>query len=145
AGEPATNDIFDGIDITWGRIPGGADIGTAVGEIISKFDEKNPAASVPALLKLHAQLAALKATDPLVTEKRKQLDRIIQHCIGLEVETTIPQAEYVPGEKLQLHSIATIQADVPVTWIATRYPSIQKEFNNRIQLRTKSTTARDSQ
>jgi len=144
AGEPATNDIFDGIDITWGRIPGGADIGTAVSEIIAQFDEKNPAASVSALLKLHKQLAALKSTDPLVTEKRKQLDRIIQHCLGLEVETTIPQAEYVPGESLQLHSTATTHADVPVTWVATRYPGIQREFQNPIQLQANSTTVRDS-
>ena len=144
AGESATNDIFDGIDTTWGRIPGGADIGNAVGDIIAKFDEKNAAASVPALLKLHKQLAALKSTDPLVTEKRKQLDRIIQHCLGLEVETTIPQAEYVPGESLQLHSTATIQVDVPVTWVATRYPTVQKEFKNSILLKPNATTARDS-
>ena len=27
-GEPATNDIMDGVDTTWGRVPGGAEIGT---------------------------------------------------------------------------------------------------------------------
>ncbi len=145
AGEPATNDIFDGIDITWGRIPGGAGIGTAVGEIIAQFDEKNPAASVPALLKLHAQLAALKSTDPLVTEKRKQLDRILQRCLGLEVATTIPQPEYVPGESLQLHSTATIQADAPVTWAATRYPSIHGELKKSVPLHTGETATRESQ
>jgi len=145
AGEPATNDIFDGIDITWGRIPGGADIGTSVGEIIAKFDEKNPAASVPALLKLHKQLAALKSSDPLVTEKRKQLDRIIQHCLGLEVQTSIPQPEYVPGEKLQLHSTATLHADVPVTWVATRYPSIHGELKKTLPLHSGEWTTRDSQ
>ena len=143
AGEPATNDIFDGIDTTWSRIPGGADIGTAVGEIITKFDEKNPAASVPALLKLHGQLAALKSTDPLVTEKRQQLDRIIQHCLGLEVETTIPQAEYVPGEKLPLHSTASIHADVPVRWVATRYAS-NGEQNKLMELHSGQMSARDS-
>ena len=73
-----------------------------------------------------AQLAALKSTDPLVAEKRRQLDRILQHCLGLEVETTIPQAEVVPGEELQLHHTATVHADVPVRWMATRYPSTAK-------------------
>lgn len=145
AGEPATNDIFDGIDTTWARIPGGADIGTAVGEIIGQFDEKNPAASVPALLKLHKQLAALKSTDPLVTEKRQQLDHIIQYCLGLEVETTIAQAEFVPGESLPLHHIATLHADIPVTWVATRYLSTQSELKKTSALRSGETAVRDSQ
>jgi len=145
AGEPATNDIFDGIDTTWGRFPGGADIGTGVGEIIAQFDEKNPAASVPALLKLHHQLAALKSTDPLVTEKRRQLDRIIQHCLGLEVETTIPQAEYVPGEKVQLHQTASVSSSIPVHWVATRYPFIQGQVKQSSELRSGLSSARDFQ
>jgi LmbE family N-acetylglucosaminyl deacetylase len=145
AGAPATNDIFDGVDTTWGRIPGGADIGKAADEIIAQFDDKNPAASVPALLKLHGQLAALKSTDPLVTEKREQLDRIVQHCLGLQVATTIPQAEYVPGEKIPLHHTVTVQADVPVRWIATRYPSIKGETKNAIELRPGQTSSRDAE
>jgi len=144
AGEPATNDIFEGIDTTWGRIPGGADIGTAVGEIIAQFDEKNPAASVPALLKLHKQLAALKSADPLVAEKRQQLDRIIQHCLGLEVETTIPQAEYVPGEEIPLNQTAQVHANVPVTWVATRYSSTQNVLKP-ITLHSGSTFTHESQ
>jgi len=144
AGEPATNDIFEGIDTSWGRISGGADIGTAVGEIIAQFDEKNPAASVPALLKLHNQLAALKSANPLVAEKRQQLDRIIQHCLGLEVETTIPQAEYVPGEEIPLNQTAKVHANVPVTWVATRFSSTQNVLKP-ITLHSGSTFTHESQ
>jgi LmbE family N-acetylglucosaminyl deacetylase len=145
AGEPATNDIFDGVDTTWARFPGGADIGKLAGEIIAQFDAQTPAASVPALLKLHAQLAALKSTDPLVAEKREQLDRILQHCLGLEVTTTLPQAEWVPGEKLKLHQTAVIHADVPVRWVATRYPSINIALNHALELHANQPVARDSE
>ncbi|HEY1490360.1 MAG TPA: hypothetical protein VGF90_04905, partial [Verrucomicrobiae bacterium] len=144
AGETATNDLFEGIDTTWERIPGGADIGTGVDEIIKQFDQTNPAASLPALLKLHGKLAALKSTDPLVTEKRRQLDRIVQHCLGIEVGTTIPQAEYVPGEKLSLHSFAEISAGIPVHWVATRYPSGGKSLDKPLDLHPNQTSARDS-
>ena len=144
AGEPATNDILDGVDTTWARFPDGADIGRSADDIIAKFDAKNPAASIPALLKLHNQLAALKSTDPLVAEKREQLDRIIQHCLGLQVETTIPQPEYVPGEKLPLHSTADISANIPVRWIATRYLSIDKTSDKPMDLHPNQTSARDS-
>jgi LmbE family N-acetylglucosaminyl deacetylase len=145
AGEPATKDIFDGIDTTWARIPGGADIGKAADEIISKFDDKNPAASIPALLKLHAQLAALKSSDPLVTEKREQLDRILQHCLGLEVETTISQAEFVPGEKIPLHHTVSVQADVPVRWVAARYSSVKMRPQQVINLQPGQPASRDSE
>jgi LmbE family N-acetylglucosaminyl deacetylase len=145
AGEPATNSIFDGVDTTWARFSGAADIGNLTDDVIVKFDRQNPAASVPALLKVHAQLAALKSTDPLVAEKREQLDRIIQHCLGLEVETTIPQAEVVPGEKLALHHMASVRADIPVRWVGTRYPSIKSVLKKTIELSANKPASRDSE
>ena len=58
-GAPMTNDVLDGVDTTWNRVPGGAKIGTLADEIIAQFDPQNPAASVPELLKLRTELAAL--------------------------------------------------------------------------------------
>ena len=39
-GDPATNDIMDGVDTTWSRVPGGAEIGKQADEIIAQFDTK---------------------------------------------------------------------------------------------------------
>ena len=61
AGAPATNDIFDGIDTTWGRVPGGAEIGVMTDDVIAHFDPAHPEASVPTLLKIHHLLAGLPA------------------------------------------------------------------------------------
>src|SRR4051812_24617257 len=68
AGDSATNDIFEGVDSTWSRVPGGSDIGKLADDIISQFDSQNPAASVPQLLKLRSQLTALQTKDPVVAE-----------------------------------------------------------------------------
>jgi len=43
---------MDGIDLTWSRITGGAEIGKEADDIIATFDTNNPSASVDALLKL---------------------------------------------------------------------------------------------
>ena len=43
-------------------------------------------------------LAAVLPADPRRGRKAPQLDRILQDCLGLAVETTIAQAEVVPGE-----------------------------------------------
>ena len=133
-GAPATNDILDGVDTTWNRVPGGAEIGNLADEIISQFNPQDAAASVPTLLKLKSELAALPANDSVVAEKRAQLDRILQKCLGLEIETTVLNAEVVPGEKMQLHHSAIINSDVPVRWLGVRYPEITNEFAQPVEL-----------
>ncbi len=134
-GAYATNDIFDGIDTSWSRVPGGADIGTRTDEIIAQFNLQDVAASVPALLKLRSQLTTLPTHDPVVEEKRAQLDHILQDCLGLEIETTIERPEVVPGEKMELHHSAKIHSSIPVRWVAVRYPAVKREVNPAIELR----------
>ncbi|HUZ08540.1 MAG TPA: PIG-L family deacetylase, partial [Candidatus Paceibacterota bacterium] len=130
AGAPATNDILDGVDDTWNRMASGAEIGKLTDAVIAQFNPQDSAASVPALLQIKKLLAALLTDDPVPNEKRQQLDRIIQECLGLTVETTIPDAEVVPGEPLKMHLAATVRSDiVPVRWVAARFPSIRSKLS----------------
>ncbi|HEY4299635.1 MAG TPA: PIG-L family deacetylase [Candidatus Didemnitutus sp.] len=119
-GEPAAHDFFDGVDTSWNRVAGGAEIGSLAAAALAGFHDDNPAASVPALLAVRAKLAALP-TDPLVAEKRHDLDKLILDCIGLHAETIVDQAELVPGEKFVLHHEISVQAAVPVRWIGVRH------------------------
>jgi LmbE family N-acetylglucosaminyl deacetylase len=143
-GEPATNDIVDGIDTSWARVPGGAEIGKLANDAIAQFNPQDPAASVPAMLQLRSRLAALPTTDPVVIEKRAQLDRILQACLGLEVETVIPQAEVVPREEMKLHHSAIVRSGVPVRWIGERYPGSQGYLANIIELHPNQLSSRDT-
>lgn len=114
-GQPARKDIFDGIDTTWGRYPGGEDTGRLIDEAIAKFNPLEPAASVPALLAIHRRVADLPP-------KVEQLDRIIQDCLGLYVETTCATAEATPGETLHLRQTAILRANYPVEWLDAAVP-----------------------
>src|SRR5207249_1553678 len=134
AGDTATKDLFDGVDTTWNRVPGGAEIARAIGEAIAAFKPDDAADAVPALLAIRRKLAALSA-DPLLTDKRAQLDRIIQACLGLEVDTVVDHAEVVPGEHLKLRHTAVVRSRFPVRWVALRYPSIHRAINRVIELR----------
>ena len=133
SGESATKDILDGVDTTWGRVPGGATIGRAADDIISQFDPQSPAASVAGLLTLRSQLAGI-ARDPVVDEKRRQLDRILQGCLGLAVATEVSQAEVVPDEAMTLRHTATVQSQVPVRWVGTRYPDSPRPAGELVEL-----------
>ena len=144
AGEPATNDILDGVDTTWGRVPGGAEIGKLTDAVIAQFNPLDPAASVPALLEIKKQLAPLANDDPVVNEKRRLLDHIIQECLGLTVETTIPDAEVVPGETLKMRHTAVVRSGIPVLWLGVRYPDISSGITNTVKLRPNRPDSWDS-
>src|SRR5260370_37911618 len=81
AGDAATNDLLEGVDTTWNRVPGGAEIARSTDEAIATFNAQDAAAGVPALLAIRRRLAGLPA-DPVVSDKRAQLARIIQTCLG---------------------------------------------------------------
>jgi LmbE family N-acetylglucosaminyl deacetylase len=145
AGGPATNDIMDGVNTTWSRLSGGAEIGTLADDVIAKFNPQDPAASVPALLDIKKRLGPLATDDPVVNEKRQLLDQVIQECLGLTVQTTVPQAEAVPGETLHLRLTAAIQFGVvPVRWVEVRYPSIKAGLAIGADLSTNAPVTRNS-
>src|SRR5947207_1167514 len=123
--------------------PGGAEIARSIDEVIARFNVQDATAGVPALLAIRRRLAALP-TDPLVSDKREQLDRIIQACLGLEVDTVVDRAEVVPGEDLKLRHTAVVRSRIPVRWTAVRYPSAHRVINKAIALRPNQPVIRET-
>ena len=142
AGEPAEQDILDGVDTTWNRVPGGAEIGRLTEEAIAHFTPEDPVASARALLAIRRRVSMLPS-DPVVSDKRQQLDRIIQALIGLDVETVVDQPEAVPGETLKMRHTAVMRSAFPVRWTAVRYPSIQRQLSTVLDLRPDQPLVRD--
>src|SRR5262245_24522417 len=143
AGDTPTPDLFEGIDTTWARVPGGSDVARSIDAAIASFNEQDPAASVPALLAIRSRIAALP-TDSLVADKRAQLDRIIQACVGLEVDTVVDRAEAVPGETVKLHHRMVMHSRVPVRWTATRLVGGPGTNGKAIDLRVDQPVVRES-
>jgi LmbE family N-acetylglucosaminyl deacetylase len=143
AGEPATKDLLDGVDTTWNRVPGGAEIARLTEDAIARFDPEDPAASVQALLALRSRLSLLP-THPVVSDKREQLDRIIQACIGLEAKTVVDRPEAVPGETLRMRHTAVVRSRFPVRWTAVRYPSIPRAVTRVLELHANKPVSRDA-
>ena len=112
---------MDGIDMTWGRFAGGTPITAMVDEVIAHFDPRQPSASVSGLVKIHRLLGTLPV-DSVIEAKRRQLDHILQCCLGIYVQTTLPDSEVVPGETLALQQGAIVRTHVPVRWLGARFP-----------------------
>jgi LmbE family N-acetylglucosaminyl deacetylase len=134
AGDMATRDLFDGVETTWARIPGGAEVGRSIDEAIARFNAQDVAASVPALLAIRRRLVTLP-TDPVVADKRAQLDRIIQACVGLEVDSVVDRPEAIPGETVRLRHRVFVQSHVSVRWIALRHSGGHGAIGKAVDLR----------
>ncbi len=143
AGDPAVKDIFDGVDTTWNRVAGGAEIEKLLDEAMAGFNLQDPAASLPALLKIRGVAAALPP-EPLVEEKRGQLDRVIQACLGLSFETVSPVAEIVPGETLRLRHSVVVHSHFPVRWIMARPAGDSGETQKPVDLQPDQPAGRET-
>ena len=141
-GDAATKDLLDGVDTTWNRVPGGAEIARSIDEAIAEFNAQDAASRVPSLLAIRRRLAAFPA-EPLVSDKREQLDRIIQACLGLEVDTVVDRAEVMPGETVKLRHAAVARSRIPVRWTAVRYPSLHRAINKAVELRPNQPVVRE--
>lgn len=112
AGEPAVHDIFDGIDITWNRIPGGAPIGQALAEAARTFRPEKPEATVPLLIKAKKMMAELH--QPVVDRKRQEIQETIALCSGLWLDATADKFAVVPGGMLKIKATALSREHVPI-------------------------------
>ena len=146
-GQAAGKDLFDGLDLRWTEVPALAQVPPAVDDIIARFNPQAPVASVPALLALRQSMSMKGASDlgenSSYGKKRRQLDQVLQACLGLYVQTTLAHAEVVPGEGLKLTHAAMAGADYPVRWQAVVYPDGSRE-EVAVDLRPNQTVVRES-
>lgn len=98
---PNNEDLFDGIDVTWGRVKGGAPIGKAIAKIDENFKGKNPAASIPALLKVMQMIEALP-DGYWKRVKLAEVQNIILYAGGIFLEATADDYSATAGQDIEL-------------------------------------------
>ncbi len=113
AGEKATRDLFDGVDLSWSRVPGGARLTAIFAQAAREFRPERPQAIVPLLLKAHGILATLE-DGPLVAAKRDELLDVIRSCTGLWLEATASSPWASPGGGVRVVTSALSRSDVEV-------------------------------
>ncbi|MFT3708627.1 MAG: PIG-L family deacetylase [Archangium sp.] len=101
-GEPAKTSIFDGVDATWGRVPGAEKVGVLLTKAANEFNVDAPAASLPVLLSALDELRKVQA-NPWRDQKLAELTEVVANCAGLFVEASGATSSVVPGGKLKLN------------------------------------------
>src|SRR5215831_78408 len=111
-GEPTTKELFDGIDTSWNRLPGGAMVAPLLADALRNFEPAHPDKAVTALLKARPLIAAMQ--DPTAKRKLAELDEAIARCTGLWVETQAKAPEVVPGAALNVTATIFNRSPLPV-------------------------------
>ena len=143
------DDVFDGINTTWSRVEGGEAIGEMVSELQEDFQMDNPAASVPALVKIYNKIEALPDSywRDVKLEETKEL---IEGAMGLFLEAIADDFSATPGGNLELaiemvnrskvkatiKSIEVLPLDVDSTLLMDLPANTTKKLFKTVQLPT---------
>jgi LmbE family N-acetylglucosaminyl deacetylase len=120
AGDSLSASLFDGIDITWGRVDR-PEIGDKIEQILKRYQFNNPEKSLPALLELRKEIETVK-NKYWRTQKLQELDQVILHCSGLMLEAYTAQAEATRGSKLPFTLRVISRSGVPVQISNIQWP-----------------------
>lgn len=121
AGDPAQGDLLDGVDLTWGRVPGAGPLAERLEAARAAYDPRAPHRSVAALLEAR-DLAGALAPSPWREHTLRRLDALIVAGAGLHLEATADRVGGSPGDPLPVTIEATNRSPVPLTLAAVVLP-----------------------
>lgn len=134
-GVPATTDIFDGIDTSWKRVPGGQKVGQMLNKIIESFDPIHPSRSIPKLLEVYEELNKLNENYWVVLKKEELLS-VIQSCAGLWMEAISNDYATAPGDEVQINTTIINRSDHPFQLEKVSIPEVA--FNSVLNISLKN-------
>lgn len=112
-GPKASKDIFEDINTSWGRIPGGETVGKILEKAADSFNPSDPAATVDLLLQARDQL--LNIPDSYWKQvKLQDLEQIIKASLGLWTEAVASDFSAVPGGSVKISTEIVNRSDFPV-------------------------------
>ena len=94
-------ELFHGINTSWSRINGGANIQPLADKLSSDFNFADPGASLPTLLDMHSKLSQLPDSH-WKNIKQPQIENLILQCAGLWAEASISQQQISAGDSLEI-------------------------------------------
>ncbi len=128
AGEKATKDLFDGVDITWNRVPGGSGIAPILAKAAADFVPDHPERTIPLLTQARPAVADLAASkNAWGIRKLAELDEAIALCAGVWVEAQAERSSVSPGSPLKIIVSAIDRSTVSVTEVSAKIQGLGRD------------------
>ena len=93
--------VFEGINTTWGRVDGGDRIGMKIESLLEQFDFVNPTNNIEQLIEIKKLIDQL-ADGHWKSIKSKEIDDIITDVLGLYVVAIADDQSATPGSDIEL-------------------------------------------
>jgi LmbE family N-acetylglucosaminyl deacetylase len=122
AGDPAEKNLFDGVDLSWSRVPGGRQVGETLEKAYRAFKPEQPSAVLPLLLEAYAGMDKLPQSY-WVPVKRKELLDTIRSCAGLWLEAIAEDYSAAPGSVVKINLEAINRSRYRFVWKEIRLPN----------------------
>jgi len=118
---PKTKDIFEGIDMTWGREKATEDIAPRMEKLIREFDPLAPHKSIQGLSNLSIDMLewCMRSVDECwwVTLKGQKAKQLLGYCAGLVVEATSTSPSVATSDSMSISVSCVQRADSPLLQI----------------------------
>ena len=126
---PATSDLLDGVDTTWNRVPGGAEIAR-----VDRRDDRAIQCGRP------SRQRARPAGDPPPGRRAPRRSRRERQArsssIGSSRRASVSRSRpswiaprWCPARRLKMRHTAVVRSRIPVRWTAVRYPSVRRAID----------------
>lgn len=132
-GLPATRDLFDGINTSWSRIPGGEKIQSRVQKIQKTFHPKHPEKSLRDLLLLYAELQRAELQkqneNAWITLKMNEVKNIILSCAGLWIDVTANDFYQCLNDSIIIKTAVVNRSGVSMKIQSIDFPELQRSVS----------------
>ncbi len=102
AGEPAKEDLMDGIETTWRRVKEGEKVGFHTENAFINYDPENPTLILPDLMQAYQALASVSNLYWRET-KQEEIKTIIKAITGLFIEAKASEYAVTPGDSVKVN------------------------------------------
>ncbi len=120
-------DVFEGLDFTWQRYPGGDAVARAVEAAQQGLDVRQPHKSIPALLQVYAALAKLPDANPWKAIKLQETQALLAQCAGLFLEVRAVDPSATPGSELAVTVVALNRTPAQARLVGLQLPGSATE------------------
>ncbi|MEO6133433.1 MAG: PIG-L family deacetylase [Saprospiraceae bacterium] len=126
--------IFDGIDITWNRVPGGTSIGANVRKLDATFDFRSPSSSIPLLLDIYQSIRQLP--DSYWKKiKSAECETLIKECLGLFIDVHADKFSVSPGSTLHATLEIANRSNTDVVLSSVNFSNVDTTYSFQTPLK----------
>jgi hypothetical protein len=138
-GSPAATDLFEGVDLTWNRIPKSEPIAQDISGLISSFNAVSPEKSLPALVGLYKKLNTAEAVVPAGERsfweaKKSAVASLVQQVAGVVADAFVNREDISEDEPTRVDLQVISRATDKLSFVpADRTVAVPLAFNKTLE------------